>query len=268
MSSAAGLDLIGQRAGWQGRVAVVTGASRGIGNGIARRFAELGASVVITSRKPEAITAAAAELPGEVVPVAAHVADEAAARACFATAVDRWGHVDILVNNVGLNLHVGATTQMTRSAWDKTLEVNLWAPLLWTRLALESGIGHSGSGAIVNVSSNLALSPGGPSGAYGMTKAALNYLTQQLAVELAPAVRVNAIAPGVVDTEMASMLVNQGDELFKNWPLPRVGQPADIADAAEFLAGPGSSWMTGQVIVVDGGARLTTMKDLLDWNAG
>jgi NAD(P)-dependent dehydrogenase (short-subunit alcohol dehydrogenase family) len=253
--------------GWEGRVAIVTGASRGIGHGIARRFAELGASVVITSRKPDAIAAAAAELPGDVVPVAAHVADEVAARACFATALQRWGHVDVLVNNVAINLHVGSTTEMTRSAWDKTLEINLWAPLLWTRLALESGLGRSGDGAIVNVSSNLAIAPGGPSGAYGMTKAALNYLTQQLAVELAPNVRVNAIAPGVVDTEMATILVNQGDELFKNWPLPRVGQPADIADAAEFLAGPRSSWMTGQVMVVDGGARLTSSKDLLDWNA-
>ncbi len=260
--------MTGAATGWEGRVAVVTGASRGIGNGIARRLAELGASVLITSRKPEAISAAAQAMSGDVVAVAAHVADEEAARACFARAKECWGRVDVLVNNVGLNVHLGATTGMSRSAWDKTIEVNLWAPLMWTRLALEAGLGRSGQGAIVNVSSNLAIAPGGPSGAYGMAKAALNYLTQQLAVELAPDVRVNAVAPGVIDTDMASVLVEQGRALFDLWPLPRVGQPADIADAVEFLAGPRSSWLTGQIMVVDGGARLTTSKDLLDRDAG
>jgi NAD(P)-dependent dehydrogenase (short-subunit alcohol dehydrogenase family) len=250
---------------WTGRVAVVTGASRGIGHGIARRLAERGASVLITSRKPDAIAAAAAELPGDVLPFAAHVADEDAARACFAAVLDRWGRVDVLVNNVAVNVHVGSTVGMSRSAWDKMTEVNLWAPLMWTGLALEAGLGRSGDGAIVNVSSNLSIAPGGPSGGYGMTKAALNYLTQQLAVELAPHVRVNAVAPGVIDTEMARMLVNQGEKLFRLWPIPRVGQPADIADAIEFLAGRQSSWITGQIMVVDGGVRLTTGKDLLEW---
>jgi NAD(P)-dependent dehydrogenase (short-subunit alcohol dehydrogenase family) len=256
------------RADWSGRVAVITGGSRGIGHGIARRFAELGGSVLITSRKPDAVLAAANSLPGDVLAVAAHVADEDAARGCFQAALDRWGHVDVLVNNVGVNVHMGPTAGIDRRRWDKTIEVNLWAPLMWTRLALEAGLGRSGGASIINVSSNLSLAPGGPSGVYGLTKAALNYLTQQLAVELAPDVRVNAIAPGVVDTEMAAVLVAQGEALRTQWPLPRFGQPADIADAAEFLAGPQSSWMTGQVMVVDGGARLVTSKDLLEWDAG
>lgn len=251
---------------WTGRVAVVTGGSRGIGHAIAQRLAERGASVVITSRREASVATAA--IPGDVVGVAAHVADEDAAQRCFDLAVHRWGRVDVLINNVGVNTHVGPTTAMDRRAWDKMIEVNLWAPLLWTRLALEAGLGRSGDGAVVNISSNLSIAPGGPSGVYGMTKAALNYLTQQLAVELAPAVRVNAVAPGVVDTDMAAMLVAQGEALTKQWPLPRYGAPLDIADAVEFLAGPQSSWMTGQILTVDGGARLVTNKDLLEWDGG
>lgn len=252
--------------GWEGRVAVVTGASRGIGNGIARHLAALGASVLITSRKREAVEAAAKEIDGDVVPVAAHAASEDAARLCFETALERWGRVDVLVNNVGVNTHIGATATIDRTAFDKTVEVNLWAPLMWARLALDAGLGKVGGAAIVNVSSNLALAPGGPSGIYGMTKAALNYLTQQLAVELGPTVRVNAVLPGVVETDMAAVLVDQGDRLSGLWPLPRFGRPADIAEAVEFLAGPRSAWMTGQLVSVDGGARLTSTKDLLDWD--
>jgi NAD(P)-dependent dehydrogenase (short-subunit alcohol dehydrogenase family) len=250
---------------WSGRVAVVTGGSRGIGHAIARRFAERGASVAITARREDSVQAAVAALEGDVIGIAAHAADPDAAARCFEQIAGRWGRVDVLVNNVGVNVHFGATTDIERRAWDKTVEVNLWAPLMWTRLALAAGLDRSGAGAIVNVSSNLALAPGGPSGVYGMTKAALNYLTQQLAVELAPAVRVNAVAPGVVDTDMAAMLVAQGDALTKQWPIPRFGAPADIADIVEFLAGAESSWLTGQVVVIDGGARLVTNKDLLDW---
>lgn len=255
-------------ADWTGRVAVVTGGSRGIGQAIARRFAERGASVAITGRREETVASAVAAIKGDVIGIAAHAADPAAAAQCFDQVVAQWGRVDVLVNNVGINVHFGATTEIERRAWDKTLEVNLWAPLMWTRLALAAGLGESGAGAIVNISSNLALAPGGPSGVYGMTKVALNYLTQQLAVELAPGVRVNAVAPGVVDTDMAAMLVAQGDALTKQWPIPRFGQPVDIAGIVEFLAGPDSSWLTGQVVVIDGGARLVTNKDLLDWAGG
>jgi NAD(P)-dependent dehydrogenase (short-subunit alcohol dehydrogenase family) len=255
---------------WDERVVVVTGGSRGIGYGIAARFAERGARVMFTSRKAEAVAAATRSLPGDVVGVVAHVADEAAARGCLATALARWGRVDVLVNNVGVNPHFGATLDVDRPRWDKIFEVNLWAPLMWTRLAVEAGLGRQGKGegtwvgAVVNVSSNLALAPGGPSGVYGASKAALNYLTQQLAVELAPAIRVNAVAPGVVDTDMATVLVAQGEKLAGRWPLPRFGAPVDVADVVEFLAGPQSSWLTGQILVVDGGARLVGGTDVIE----
>jgi NAD(P)-dependent dehydrogenase (short-subunit alcohol dehydrogenase family) len=251
-------------AGWTGRVAVVTGGSRGIGRGIATRFAERGAHVLLTSRKPEAVAAAAQSLPGDVVGVVAHVADEAAARSCLTEAMGRWGRVDVLVNNVGINPHFGSILDVDRARWDKIFEINVWAPLMWTRLAAEAGLGRTDGGAVVNMSSNLSFAPGSPSGAYATSKAALNYLTQQLAVELAPHVRVNAVAPGVVDTDMAAMLVAQGERLARQWPLPRFGAPADIADVVEFLAGPQSSWLTGQILVVDGGARLVGSTDLIE----
>jgi NAD(P)-dependent dehydrogenase (short-subunit alcohol dehydrogenase family) len=251
-------------ADWTGRVVVVTGGSRGIGYGIAGRFAERGARVLFTSRKREGVESAARSLPGDVVGVVAHVADEAAARGCLDDAVARWGRIDVLVNNVGVNPHFGAILDIDRARWDKIFEINVWAPLMWTRLAIEAGLGRTEGAAVVNVSSNRSLAAGGPAGAYGASKATLNYLTQQLAVELAPSVRVNAVAPGVVDTAMAAMLVAQGERLTGQWPLPRFGIPADIADVVEFLAGPRSSWLTGQILVVDGGARLVSTTDLIE----
>jgi len=242
-----------------GRVAVITGASRGIGLAIARRFHCQGAHVLISSRKAEAIAEAGRTLddgPGEVLARAAPVADEDAARSCFDAARQRWGGVDVLVNNAATNPQFGPTIKVDRRVFDKIVEVNLWAPLRWTQLAAEAGIGRDGLGSVINISSNLAMMAGGPSGVYGMSKASLIYLTQQLATELGPRVRVNAIAPGVVDTKLATALVSQGASVCGRWPLPRFGLADDIASTAEFLASGASAWMTGQVLVVDGGAGL------------
>jgi NAD(P)-dependent dehydrogenase (short-subunit alcohol dehydrogenase family) len=244
-----------------GKAAVITGASRGIGLAIARRFHRLGAHVLICSRQADAIAEAAESLdggPGEVLAMAAHAADEDAAERCFAAARERWGGVDVLVNNAATNPQFGPTIEIDRRAWDKIVEVNLWAPLRWTQLAAQASLGRDGLGSVINISSNLAFRPGGPGGVYGLSKAALIYLTQQLATELGPTVRVNAIAPGVVETRMATALVSQGARLYSGWPLPRFGLPDDIASAAEFLASSASAWMTGQVLVVDGGAGLGT----------
>jgi NAD(P)-dependent dehydrogenase (short-subunit alcohol dehydrogenase family) len=244
-----------------GKAAVITGASRGIGLAIARRFHRQGAHVLICSRKADAIAEAAESIdggPGEVLAMAAHAADEDAAARCFAAAMERWGGVDVLVNNAATNPQFGPTIEVDRRAWDKIIEVNLWAPLRWTQLAAQASLGRDGLGSVINISSNLAMNPGGPGGVYGMSKAALIYLTQQLATELGPTVRVNAIAPGVVDTKMATALVSMGASLYRGWPLPRFGLPDDVASAAEFLASDASAWMTGQVLVVDGGAGLGT----------
>lgn len=242
-----------------GRVAVVTGASRGIGLGVARRLAELGARVAVCARDEDAVVKAAATLDpsGEQVRgVGVHVSDEDAAAALLADLRRTWGSLDILVNNAAANPHFGRTASVDRGRWQKIIDVNLWAPLRWTQLALAEGLGKEHEGSVVMVSSNLAFTPGSPSGVYGMGKAALNYLTAQLAVELGPQVRVNAIAPGVVDTRFAAPLVSRGERVFGRWPVPRFGVPEDIAAAAEFLVTDASSWMTGQVITVDGGALL------------
>jgi NAD(P)-dependent dehydrogenase (short-subunit alcohol dehydrogenase family) len=243
-----------------GRVAVVTGGSRGIGLGIARRFHERGARVVLCARKAEEVAAAAAELDASgttAIGTAVHVCDEDGAQATFRIVRDRWGGVDVLVNNAAANPHFGTTVSIDRGRWQKIMDVNLWAPLRWTQLALEAGLGESRAGVVLMVSSNVSDTPGSPAGSYGTSKAALNYLTAQLAVELSPRVRVNGIAPGVVNTQFAAPLVAHGEQVSGKWPVPRFGEPAVIASAAEFLATEASSWVTGQTLTVDGGALLS-----------
>jgi NAD(P)-dependent dehydrogenase (short-subunit alcohol dehydrogenase family) len=135
-------------------------------------------------------------------------------------------------------------------------DVNLWGPIAWTNAAVRAGLGVDG-GAVVNISSASSLMYGAPVGPYATTKAALNYLTKHLAVELGPKnVRVNAIAPGVVATSMAKILTDQGTDFCSGWPIPRFGEPDDVASLVAFLVGPGSTWLTGQVIALDGGASL------------
>lgn len=244
-----------------GRVAVVTGASRGIGLAIARRFHAQGARVVLCARTADDVQASAHELDptgATAVGVAAHVSDEDLARGVLVEARERWGALDVLVNNAATNPHFGPTMSVDRGRWEKIMDVNLWAPLRWTQIAVEAGLGAVRPGAVLTISSNLAETPGSPSGVYGMSKAALNYLTAQLAVELGPRVRVNAIAPGVVDTKMAAPLVAFGEQVYGRWPLPRFGETTDVASAAEFLASDASSWITGQVLTVDGGALLAS----------
>lgn len=244
----------------EGQVAVVTGASRGIGLAIARRFHERGARVLLCARNGEVVEEAARDLDpsGEsALGLAVHVSDEDGARAALAGVRERWGSLDVLVNNAAANPHFGTTLSVDRGRWQKIIDVNLWAPLRWTQLAVEEGLGTSGPASVLMVSSNVAETPGSPSGVYGLSKVALNYLTAQLAVELGPQVRVNAIAPGVVETRFSEPLVTQGERVYGRWPIPRFGQPDDVASAAEFLATAASSWVTGQVLTVDGGALLS-----------
>jgi NAD(P)-dependent dehydrogenase (short-subunit alcohol dehydrogenase family) len=247
-----------------GRAAIVTGASRGIGLGAARALVAAGTDVVVTSRHQDAADAAAAELnadapagAGSAVGFAAHVADPAAARACVEHALERFGRLDVLVNNAGTNPAYGPLIEQDHDRFAKTFDVNVWAPLHWTALAVRAWMGENG-GAVVNTASIGGLSVEPDLGVYNATKAALIQLTRQQAVELAPRVRVNAVAPGVVRTRLAELLWSDHEQrLNEQLPLGRIGEPADIGGAIAFLVSDAAAWITGQTLVIDGGALLT-----------
>jgi NAD(P)-dependent dehydrogenase (short-subunit alcohol dehydrogenase family) len=236
-----------------GKVALVTGASRGIGRAIAAEYAASGARVMLSSRKQEALEEAAAGMKGEVAVHAAHAGDLDAADACVAATIERFGGLDILVNNAATNPYYGPALGVDPARYDKTFEVNLRGPLFWCRSAWERAFKEQ-PGVIVNIASVGGLRAEGFLGIYNLTKAALIHLTRQLAGELGPT-RVVGIAPGLVKTDFAQVLVdNFGDALAKSLPLRRLGEPEDIAALATFLASDAASWITGETYVIDGGA--------------
>jgi NAD(P)-dependent dehydrogenase (short-subunit alcohol dehydrogenase family) len=241
------------------RVAIVTGASRGIGLGIAAELVRHGARVCVTARGPEPLAEAVAGLGGPGVAIA--VAGKADDPGHQAEAVDRtieaFGRLDMLVNNTGINPVYGPVIDTDPVAAAKILAVNVLAPLAWTRRVRDAWMGEHG-GSIVNVASiaGLRASPG--IGMYGVSKAALIRLTMELAVELGPGIRVNAVAPAVVKTKFATALYEGREEqVSAAYPLKRLGVPADIAGAVAFLLSDQASWVTGQVLVLDGGVTLT-----------
>jgi NAD(P)-dependent dehydrogenase (short-subunit alcohol dehydrogenase family) len=239
-----------------GRVALVTGGSRGIGLAIAQELAASGARVMISSRKAEVLEAAAATMAGEAAWFAANAGDPDDAAACVAATVERFGSVDVLVNNAATNPYMGKTIDIDRPRLDKTISVNWAGPLQWTQLAWQSWMRDHG-GVVLNIASIGGMSVETSIGAYNATKAALLHLTRTLAAELAPGVRVNAIAPGLVKTDMARALWEPNETVIANTlPLHRLGEPADIARAATFLCSDAASWITGSSLVVDGGALL------------
>jgi NAD(P)-dependent dehydrogenase (short-subunit alcohol dehydrogenase family) len=243
------------------RIAIVTGASRGIGAAIARTFVGAGAKVVLASRKPEALQQLARELGPAAHPFAAHTGKEPECVALVAEAIRRFGKVDVLVNNAGTNPYFGPLIQAESAAWDKTFEVNLKGYYWTSRELARHLVDRNAPGAIVNVASVLGLKASPLQGVYGMTKAAVISMTRTLAVELAGArIRVNAIAPGLVNTRLASALVGD-DALSRLWlertPLGRVATPDEISGAALYLASDASSYVTGEVLVVDGGTTMT-----------
>ncbi len=241
-----------------GRTAIVTGASRGIGLGIARRLLAEGASVVITARGQEGLDEALAELdaPGRVVAVAGKSDDEGHQRETVDRAEEAFGPVDLLVNNTGINPVYGRTIDLDFAAARKITEVNALGTLAWTQKVYHSGLGERG-GAVVNIASIAGLAPSPGIGWYGATKALVMRLTQELAVEVGPAVRVNAVAPGVVKTKFAEVLY-EGHEAAMSAALPagRLGVPDDIAGPVAFLLSDDAHWITGQTLVVDGGAHI------------
>ena len=240
-----------------GRVALVTGGSKGIGKAIGAALAAAGASVVLTSRKQYALDAAAAEMGGNSVGFAAHAGEPDQARAAVAFAVERFGALDVLVNNAATNPYFGPLLGITESQMDKTVQVNQRAIVTWTREAVAVGLGRRPGASVINIASIGGLNVESGIGYYNVTKAAVLHLSRQLAAELAPSVRVNAIAPGLVKTDLARALWEEhGDAIASRTPLGRLGEPDDIARAALFLASDASSWMTGASMVVDGGALL------------
>ena len=241
----------------EGKVAVVTGASRGIGAAIAKLYADAGAKVVLTARKVEGLEKAVADIDGEVHAIAAHAGKAEDAERVVTETLAKYGRLDILVNNAATNPYMGPLIDADMRAWDKTFEVNLRGPLIWTQAVYRGWMKENG-GSIINISSIDGLRPGGPLAIYGVTKSALVFVTQQLATEVGPNVRVNVLAPGLVKTDFAKALwEGAGEDAKYPWALQRLGQPNDIASAALFLASDAASWVTGGLFVVDGGGSLT-----------
>ena len=237
----------------EGKVALVTGGSRGIGKAIAATMAASGAKVMISSRRQDALEAAAAEMDGEVAVYAANAGEPESARACVAATIERLGGLDILVNNAATNPYYGATLGVDEGRFDKTFQVNLRGPLFWCQAAWDQAM-KDRPGVMVNIASVGGLRSEAGLGVYNLTKAALIHLTRQLANELGPT-RVVGIAPGLVQTDFAAFLVeNFGDRLAQQLPLQRLGEPQDIANLAVFLASDAASWITGETYVIDGGA--------------
>ena len=243
----------------EGKVALVTGASRGIGKAIAAAYAGVGASVMLSSRKQDALEAAADDIGtagGETAVFAANAGEPDQIAACVAATVERFGRVDILVNNAATNPYMGRAIDIDLPRFDKTWQVNYRGPVVWAQEAWRASLQAYG-GSIVNIASIGGLSVESSIGHYNVTKAALIHLTRTLAADLAPQVRVNAMAPGLVRTEFARALWEPAEEaIAARLPLRRLGEPTDVADAALFLVSDLGSWITGQTIVVDGGALL------------
>ena len=241
----------------EGKVALVTGASRGIGKAIAKSYVEAGAKVMLMSRKEDVLRSAADEIGGDTAIFAGNAGDIETAQACVAATIKRFGHIDIFVNNAATNPYAGPTLGIDPARYDKTFQVNLRGPLFWCQAVWEAWmIDHPG--VIINIASVGGLRAEGNLGVYNLTKAALIHLTKQLAGELG-LTRVVGIAPGLVQTDFAQMLVdNFGDALAKRLPTKRLGVPQDIANLATFLASDLASWMTGETYLIDGGAGVSS----------
>lgn len=240
-----------------GKTAIVTGASRGIGLAIAQRLIDDGANVVITARGEDALIEAVDALGPERAAYVAGKADDPEHQAeTVALAIERFGSLDLLVNNTGINPAYGPLLSLEPRAAQKMFDVNVLSGLAWVKLAHEAWLGEHG-GAIVNVASVAGLRPAPGIAMYGVTKAAVIHLTEELAVELGPSIRVNAVAPAVVKTKFATALYEgREEEVAAPYPLKRLGVPEDIAGVVSFLLSEDAGWMTGQTITVDGGVLL------------
>jgi NAD(P)-dependent dehydrogenase (short-subunit alcohol dehydrogenase family) len=247
----------------EGKVALITGASRGIGRAIALRFAQAGAKVVVSSRKQERVQAAADEIAtagGQALAIQAHVGQPNDVALLVARTVETFGRVDIAVNNAATNPHFGPLLTADEAQWDKILDTNIKGCFRVCK-AVAPHMETQDGGKIINLASIAGLRPSPGMGIYGISKAAIIMLTKTLALELGPAnIQVNAIAPGVIKTRFSQLLWQTpqiAEPILSHLPLGRFGEPEDVAGLALYLASPASDYVTGGVFLVDGGLSVS-----------
>jgi dehydrogenase/reductase SDR family member 4 len=245
-----------------GKVALITGASRGIGRAIAETFATEGAKVVICGRKPDTLEQVAREIGPAVIPIVCHVGRREQIQSLVDQVTRELGRIDVLVNNAATNVAQAPCLDIDDALFDKMVEINLKSAFRLTQL-VAPGMCERGSGSIINISSISGLRPQFEGLLYSMTKAALIMMTQSYALELGPkGVRVNSIAPGLIQTELSAYYWQDDvdrEKHMKQQPIRHLGQPTEIADVALLLASDRSSFLTGQTLVIDGGRLLSSL---------
>lgn len=242
-----------------GRTAVITGASRGIGLAIAQRLVDEGARVCITARKPEPLEEAVKALGGSeyAIAVPGKADDPEHQDEAIAATLKAFGSLDMFVNNTGINPVFGRMVDLDLDAARKMVDVNALSAISWVQKSYKAWMGEHG-GSVVNVSSIAGIKPAPGIGFYGATKAMVKHITEELAVELAPGIRVNGVAPAVVKTRFAEALYEGREgEVSAQYPMSRLGVPEDISGAVAYLLSEDSAWVTGHTLVVDGGVTLT-----------
>jgi NAD(P)-dependent dehydrogenase (short-subunit alcohol dehydrogenase family) len=241
---------------FDGRTALITGASRGIGLAIATRLVDEGARVLITARREDALREAAERLGPSALWLAGKADDPDHRAEVFDLVGREFGTLDHFVSNAGVNPSFGPTLEIEHSSMAKILEINVMAAVDWSRDAVAAGLATN-RGSIVNIASVAGISSSPGIGFYGVSKAALISLTTQLAFELAPDIRVNAVAPAVIKTRFAEALYEGREaEAAAIYPLARLGTPEDVSGVVAFLLSEDAAWITGQTIVIDGGGSI------------